>query len=69
MEKQTARKIQVLRSDDGGEYTDGGFSDFYAQEGIRREFTVPYNPQQKGVYERKNRPIVGAARAMIHDYG
>ena len=28
VEKKTGRKIQVLRSDNGGEYTDGGFSDF-----------------------------------------
>ena len=43
--------------------------DFCAGEGIRRELTVPYNPQQNGVAERKNRAIVGAARAMLHDQG
>jgi hypothetical protein len=43
--------------------------DFCAGEGIRRELTVPYNPQQNGVVERKNRAIVGAARAMLHDQG
>jgi hypothetical protein len=31
--------------------------------------TVPYNPQQNGFAERKNRAIVGAARAMLHDQG
>jgi hypothetical protein len=29
--------------------------------------TVPYNPQQNGVAERKNRDITGAARSMLHD--
>jgi hypothetical protein len=29
--------------------------------------TVPYNPQQNGVAERKNRAITGAARSMLHD--
>jgi len=67
VEKQTNRKIRVLRSDNGGEYIDGGFYDFCAQEGIRREFMVPYHPQQNRVSERKNRAIVGAARVMIHD--
>jgi hypothetical protein len=43
--------------------------DFCGGEGIRRELTVPYNPQQNGVAERKNRAIVGAARAMLHDQG
>ena len=33
------------------------------------EFTVPYNPQQNEVAERKNRSIVGAAKAMLHDQG
>jgi hypothetical protein len=29
--------------------------------------TVPYNPQQNGVVERKNRAITGEARSMLHD--
>jgi hypothetical protein len=35
----------------------------------RRELIVPYNPQQNGVAKRKNRAIVGAVRAMLHDQG
>ena len=69
MENQTGRKIRVLRSDNGGKYTSGGFVDFYGREGIKREFTVPYNPQQNGVAESKIRTLVSAARAMIHDQG
>ena len=45
VENQTGKKIRVLRSDNGGEYTSKEFMDFYAGEGIRRELTVPYNPQ------------------------
>jgi hypothetical protein len=30
---------------------------------------VPHNPQQNGIVERKNKMIVGAARAMLHDQG
>lgn len=69
MEKQIGRKIWVLRSNNGGEYTDGGLSDFCAQEGIRGEFSVPYNPQRNEVSEKKNRVIVGDTRVMIHDQG
>ena len=31
------------------------------------ELTTPYNPQQNGVAERKNRMLMEAARAMLHD--
>ena len=54
VENQTGRRIKVLRSDNGGEYTSGGFVDFYGDVGIKREFTAPYNPQHNGVIERKN---------------
>jgi transposase InsO family protein len=69
MENQTGKKIRVLRTNNGGEYTSKDFMDFCAGEGIRRELTVPYNPQQNGVAEKKNRAIVGAERAMLHDQG
>jgi transposase InsO family protein len=69
VENQIGKKIRVLRSDNGGEYTSKEFMDFCAGEGIRRELVVPYNPQQNGVAERKNRAIVGAVRAMLHDQG
>jgi IS30 family transposase len=69
VENQTRKKIKVLRSDNGGEYTSNEFNDFCVREGIKREVTVPYNPQQNGVAERKNKAIVGVARAMLHDQG
>ena len=35
--------------------------------GIKREWTTPYNPQQNGVAERKNKTIVGETKAMLYD--
>jgi transposase InsO family protein len=67
VENQSGRRIQVLRSDNGGEYTSNEFVEYCVAEGIKKELTVPYNPQQNGVEERKNKTIVGATHVMIHD--
>jgi transposase InsO family protein len=64
VENQTGKRIKVLRLDNGGEYTSNDFKDFCKEAGIKRELTVSYNPQQNGVVERKNRSIIGSARAM-----
>ena len=67
MENLAGKKIKFLRSDNGGEYVDKDFTDYCIKEGIEREWTTPYNPEQNGVAERKNRTIVEAARAMLYD--
>jgi len=67
VENQIGKKIKVLRSDNGGEYTSNEFKDFYKEAEIKRELTISYNPQQNGVVERKNRSIISFVRAMIHD--
>jgi transposase InsO family protein len=54
-----------LKTDNGGEYTSNEFNHLCAEEGIKRELTVPYDPQQNGVVERKNRAIVGVARERL----
>jgi hypothetical protein len=69
VENQIGMKIRVLSSDNGGKYTSKELMDFCAGEGIRRELTVPYNLQQNGFVERKNRAIVGASRATLHHLG
>jgi hypothetical protein len=67
VENQSGTRIQVLRLDNGGAYTSNEFVEYCVAEGIKKELTIPYNPQQNGVAERKNRTIVGATHAMIHD--
>ena len=69
VEKESGKQVKALWSDNGGEYISGEFKDFCSKEGIRRELIAPHNPQQNGVAERKNRTIVGAARAMLPDQG
>ena len=69
VEKESGKQVKALRSDNGGEYISSEFKDFCRKEGIRREPIVPHNPQQNGVAERKNKKIMGAARAMLHNQG
>eukprot|EP00253_Pinus_taeda_P023809 PITA_23809 len=69
VEKELGKKVKALRSDNGGEYISGEFKEFCSAEGIRRALIAPHNRQQNRVAEWKNRTIVGAARAMLHDQG
>lgn len=65
VERETDRKIKILRTDNGGEYINGEFDRFLESGGIRRHLTVPYTPQQNGVAERANRTLVEMARCML----
>ena len=60
-------KIKTFRSDNGGEFTSNEFKALCKDSRIKRELTTPYNPQQNGNAERKNRTIMEAGREMIHD--
>jgi transposase InsO family protein len=69
IENLTNKKIKTLRTDNGGEYTSKEFVAFCKTTGIRRELTVPHNPQQNGVVERKNRSIEEMVKALLNDQG
>ena len=49
VENISEKKIKILRSDNGGEFTSNEFKDFYMEFGIKRDLTKPYNPQKNGV--------------------
>ena len=49
VENPYEKKIKILRSDNGGEFTLDDFKSFYKEVGIERELSTPYNPQQNGV--------------------
>ena len=44
VEKESAKQVKALHSDNGGEYISNEFKDFCSKEGIRRELIVPHNP-------------------------
>ncbi|PNY16189.1 putative CC-NBS-LRR resistance protein [Trifolium pratense] len=69
VEKESGCAIQCLRTERGGEYTSNAFNDFCSKEGIKRQLTAAYTPQQNGVSERKNRTLLNMVRSMISARG
>lgn len=65
VENETGKSIKCLRTDRGGEYTSREFSDYCKEEGIRRQLTTAYTPQQNGIAERKNRTVMNMVRSLL----
>ena len=61
---ETCLKVKCLRSDNGREYINGGFSEYCPTQGIRMEKTIPGTPQQNGMAECMNRTLNECARSM-----
>ncbi|CAJ2661986.1 unnamed protein product [Trifolium pratense] len=65
VEKQSGHELKVLKTDGGGEYVSGEFTEFCETEGIIHEVVPPYTPQQNGSAERRNRTIMNMVRCML----
>ena len=68
-EKEVEANINVLKSDNGGEYTSNQFEAYLKAQGIAHQTSTLHTPQQNGVAERANRTIVKIARSMIYGQG
>jgi Reverse transcriptase (RNA-dependent DNA polymerase) len=66
-ENQTNKRIKMIRSDNGSEYTSKKFSDLCKANGILQQFSNIYTPQQNGTAERFNRTLVEKARCLLFD--
>jgi len=62
-------KVQVLRTDGGGEYVNKHLSTWTASRGILHHITPPHTPELNGKAERKNRTLKEMAAAMLHGSG
>jgi hypothetical protein len=74
VENQHNKKIKIVRSDRGGEYygrhtpygqVPGPFGKFLQENGIVAQYSMPGEPQQNGVAERRNRTLMDMVRSMI----
>lgn len=66
IQTQYSKKIRILRSDNGGEFVNHQFHEYFKKHGLIHETTCPQTPQQNGIAERKNCHILETARALLH---
>jgi hypothetical protein len=64
-ESESGLKLKALRTDRRGEFTVTEFTDYCAVEGVHRQHTMAYNPQQNNVVKRRNETVVATARSML----
>ncbi|XP_072147915.1 uncharacterized protein [Setaria viridis] len=69
VEAECGRKLRVLRTDNGGEFTTAEFASYCAVEGIQRHYSAPYSSRQNDIVERRNQMVVGMTRALLKQRG
>jgi hypothetical protein len=69
VERETGKKLKVLRTDNGGEFIFVTFGEYCAGEGIQRHQLAPYTPQQNGVMEHRNQSVVATMRSILQARG
>ncbi|KAJ9553092.1 hypothetical protein OSB04_017137 [Centaurea solstitialis] len=62
---QFKRDIQILRSDNGGEFVNTSMKVFCQKRGIIHQTSCSHTPEQNGVAERKNRILLEITRALL----
>jgi transposase InsO family protein len=65
IENQYEAKIKTFRSDNGTEFVNQNFSNFFKSKGILHQTTCVYTPEQNGVSERKNRTLTEMTECFI----
>jgi len=53
VEKATGKRLKVIHTDYGGEFTSHEFEAYLCTEVVCHELTIPKNPEQNGVAELK----------------
>ena len=64
---ETKERMNILLTDNGGEYVNKEMSEFLLIKSIKHQRTVPYSPQQNGAAERRNLTIMNMARTILID--
>jgi len=59
-------KIKKFKSDQGREYRNSKIINFCKENGIYKEYSPPYNPENNGLAERFNQTIISCAKTLIY---
>ena len=57
IKNQKRRKVKVLRSNNGGEYTSTEFKAYLAGKGIEHQLSISGRAEQNGVAKRMNQTL------------
>jgi hypothetical protein len=64
---QTERYPRSVRSDQGGEYINNGWTTYGIEKGIIHETTAVYSPELNGIAERANLTLANMCRPALSD--
>ena len=65
IQTQFSAKLQILRSDNDGEYDNAQFHRYFQEHGLHHKASYSQTLQQNGVAKRKNRHIFEITRALL----
>jgi transposase InsO family protein len=67
LERITANKVKLLKSDNGGKFIKKALRDFLTTRGIGTERALPYHHYQNGMIECFNQTIQAMGRTVLID--
>ena len=68
-ERQTGKKLKVVRIDGGRELDNKLMEDYCKDHGITIKRIIPYSSASNGMAERANRTVIEGTRTMLEDAG
>jgi transposase InsO family protein len=60
--------LKAIRSDNGSEFKNTSFDQFFLEHGVDQQFSALRVPQHNGVMESKNRTLVEMARTILDEH-
>ena len=68
-EKLAGAKLLHVRTDNGGEFINSKFKNYFLKHSLIHETTAPYTPEQNAQVERLNGSLMALVKAMLMDSG